>query len=116
MKLKRILVKSILANLAFFVGLFLSFSSSHAATLDQLVQEALTHNPDLAAAKARWQQASHKAPQVGSLMDPVLSFAFSNSTNDELSSDTAPMNCNVVKWAQAFPYPGRIDGSSAITN
>ncbi len=60
-------------------------SLSNAETLDQLVQEAIKNNPDLAASKARWEQSSHKAPQVGSLMDPVLSFSFSNYPSDDLS-------------------------------
>ncbi len=41
-----------------------------AETLDQLVAEALKNNPDLAAAKAQWEQFSYKTPQAGSLAGP----------------------------------------------
>lgn len=81
-----------------------------AANLDQLVQQALVNNPDLAAARARWEQASFKAPQVGSLNDPILSFTLSNYPNDSLASDEAPMTGNEVRLAQMFPFPGKLDG------
>lgn len=116
MKYKAIWMKSFLISGIMLTGLFLTYSSLHAATLDQLVQEALTNNPDLASAKERWKQASHKAPQVGSLKDPVLSFALSNYPNDDLSSDVTPMTGNELKLAQAFPFPGKLDGRSATAN
>ncbi len=116
MKYKAIWMKSFLISGFILTGLFLTYSSLYAATLDQLVQEALTKNPDLAAAKARWEQASHKAPQVGSLKDPVLSFALSNYPNDSLSNDESPMTGNEVKLAQAFPFPGKLASRSALAN
>jgi outer membrane protein TolC len=85
-----------------------------AQSLDLLVEEALANNPDLAASRARWEQSTYKAPQVGSLKDPVLSFVLSNYPNDDLSSDVTPMTGNEVKLAQAFPYPGKLDGRSSL--
>jgi outer membrane protein TolC len=87
-----------------------------ASDLDQLVQEALTNNPDLAAAKARWQQSTYRAPQVGSLKDPILSFALSNYPNNNFSSDDTPMTGNELKLAQAFPFPGKLENRSALAN
>jgi outer membrane protein TolC len=116
MKYRAIWIKSVLIFGIMLSGLFLTYSRLYAATLDQLVQEALANNPELASAKARWEQASRKAPQVGSLKDPVLSFALSNYPNDDLSSDVTPMTGNEVKLAQAFPFPGKLDGRSAMAN
>lgn len=116
MEHKGTLVKSVFAGLVLFAGLLLSCGPLYAETVDQLVQEALTNNPDLAAAKARWEQSSHKVAQVGSLMDPVLSFAFSNYPHDDLSGDVAPMTGNELKLAQAFPFPGKLDGRSALAS
>lgn len=116
MKYRAILMKSFFISGIILTGLVLTYSRLYAATLDQLVQEALTNNPDLAASKARWEQASHKAPQVGSLKDPVLSFALSNYPNDDFSSDVTPMTGNELKLAQAFPYPGKLDSRSALAN
>lgn len=116
MKYRAIGMKSVLISGIILTSFFLTDSRLHAETLDQLVQEALTENPDLAAAEARWEQASHKGPQVGSLKDPVLSFALSNYPNDDLSSDVTPMTGNEVKLAQAFPFPGKLDSRSAMAN
>ncbi len=85
-----------------------------AADLDELVQEALNNNPDLAAMKARWEQDSYRAPQVGSLNDPNLSFTFSSYPSDDFSSDTTPMTGNEVKLSQMFPFPGKLENRSAL--
>ena len=79
--------------------------ASDLSDLDELVQEALINNPDLAAMNANWEQSNYKVPQVGSLNDPILSFAFSNYPSDDFSSDTTPMTGNEVKLAQMFPFP-----------
>ncbi len=95
-------------------GFFLLSSPLHAENLEQLVNEALSNNPDLAAAKARWEQATYRSPQVGSLNDPILSFAFSNYPNDSLSSNETAMTGNEVKLAQTFPFPGKLKNRSAL--
>ncbi len=93
---------------------FIGVAQSIAANLDEVVAEALTNNPDLAAAKSRWEQASYKSPQVGSLNDPVLSFALSNYPSDSLSPSETPMTGNEVKLAQMFPFPGKLKNKSAL--
>ena len=108
--MSKLMIGTILA-LLFFIS-----SPLYAEDLDQLVNEALSNNPDLAAAKARWQQSSHKGVQVGSLKDPVLSFAFSNYPNDSFSSTETAMTGNEVKLAQAFPFPGKLGERSALAD
>lgn len=109
--LKRNLLVSLL-----LAGLFFVSSPLHAEDLDQLVNEALSNNPELASAKARWEQATFKSPQVGSLKDPILSFALSSYPNDSLSSKEIAMTGNEVKLAQAFPFPGKLTNRSALAN
>lgn len=110
---RHLLLKKKLRAGIFFACLFVLYSPVQAAELDQLVSEALANNPDLAVAKARWDQATHKGAQVGSLKDPVLSFALSNYPNDSFSSTVTPMTGNEVKLAQAFPFPGKLAESTA---
>ena len=98
----------------FSVGLCLFGGPLQAEVLDQLVNEALVNNPGLAAAKALWQQTTYKSPQVGSLKDPVLSFALSNYPSDTLSSNDTPMTGNELKLSQAFPFPGKLKNRSAL--
>lgn len=114
MKIRALLSKSLLIFGVLVSLLLTPLSPLLAATLDQLVQEALKNNPDLAASEARWEQFSHRAPQVGSLQDPVLSFALSNYPNDNFSSDEAPMTGNEVKLSQAFPFPGKLESRSSL--
>jgi outer membrane protein TolC len=42
------------------------------STLDELVAEALENNPEIAAAKASWEAAKARAPQMRALMDPMF--------------------------------------------
>ncbi len=113
---RQIFLKSKVIALILFAVLLLPGSPLQAEGLDQLVNEALSNNPDLAVAKARWQKATFKSPQVGSLKDPVLSFALSNYPNDNFSSDETAMTGNEVKLAQAFPFPGKLANRSALAN
>lgn len=98
------------------LGLCLTSNPLRAEVLDQMVTEALDHNPDLAAAKARWQQFSYKSPQVGSLQDPILSFAFSSYPVDSLSSTDTAMTGNELKLSQMFPYPGKLENKAALAD
>lgn len=107
-------IRKILLSGCIFFGLIFSGNTVSASNLDQLVREALTNNPDLAAMKARFEQDSYKAPQVGSLKDPVLSFTLSNYPNDDFSSDTFPMTGNEVKLSQLFPFPGKLENRAAM--
>lgn len=86
----------------------------HAESLDQLVNSALANNPDLAAARARWQQFTYLAPQAGSLQDPELSFTFSSYPNDTLASDETPMTGNELRLAQKFPFPGKLGAKADL--
>ncbi len=114
MKRKALLSKCLLIFGVLISALLIPVSPLQAANLDQLIQEALQNNPDLAASKARWEQYTHRAPQVGSLKDPVLSFALSNYPNDNFSSDESPMTGNEVKLSQAFPFPGKLESRSSL--
>lgn len=114
MKRKARLLKSLFISGLLVSGFFLAVNPLQAATLDLLVQEAITNNPDLAAAKARWQQFSYKTPQAGSLQDPILSFSFSSYPVDSLSSSETPMTGNELRLAQMFPFPGKLEGRTDL--
>jgi cobalt-zinc-cadmium efflux system outer membrane protein len=104
--------KLIIGSLA--TGLCLIACPLYAENLEQLVNEAVTNNPDLAAAKSQWEQFTYKTPQAGSLSDPELSFSFSNYPRNSLASDDTPMTGNELKLAQKFPFPGKLDGRSNL--
>lgn len=72
--------------------------------LDAVVTEALVRNPEIQAARHRWQAAKERAPQAASLDDPEAKIEFWNT----------PENLNVTRTgntifglSQRFPYPGK---------
>ncbi len=115
MKLRALFFGEKLIGAILLAGTCLIAQPVHAESLDQLVEEALSNNPDLAAARARWQQFTYQAPQVGSLPDPELSFTFSSYPNDTLASDETPMTGNELRLAQKFPFPGKLAGRADLS-
>lgn len=69
------------------------------ASLEQLVQEALTHNPDIQAARQRWESAKAVVPQVQTLPDPKLSVGY---------KDMAPQREVMYGMSQEVPFPGKL--------
>ena len=72
--------------------------------LDAVVTEALERNPEIQAARHRWEAAKERAPQAVSLDDPEFKVELFNT----------PENLNVTKTentifglSQRFPFPGK---------
>ena len=73
-------------------------------SLDRLLAQALTDNPEIAAARQRWEAAKAQEPQARALDDPVVS----------VSEWDIPSNWNLSEtgqtWygiEQAVPFPGK---------
>lgn len=81
---------------------------SDSMSRDQLVEKALADNPELLAAKARWEMATHKISQVGSLDDPKLSLVLSNYPVDSFSDSVTPMTGKEIQLSQMLPFPGKL--------
>ncbi|TYO98252.1 outer membrane protein TolC [Geothermobacter ehrlichii] len=77
-------------------------------TLDRLVDEALRNNPDLQAARARWQMVGHQEIPAGTLPDPQLSLSLVNLPTDTLAFDETPMSGKDIRLSQKFPFPGKL--------
>ncbi len=46
--------------------------------VDQLIDEALQNNPEILAAKKKWEVFKEKVPQASALPDPMLGFGIIN--------------------------------------
>lgn len=79
-----------------------------------LVEQALEHNPELQAARERWEMARHRITPAGSLDDPTLGLALSNYPVDSLESDRTPMTGNEIRIAQNLPFPGKLEGKEEV--
>lgn len=105
---------TLLALSVVFAGFWLSAVSlagempSVQEHLTGLVEESLQNNPDLAAAKERWEMSGHRVLPAQSLDDPTLGLAFSNYPVDSLRADQTPMTGNEFRIAQNFPFPGKL--------
>ena len=101
-----------LAKAIFFCSLVLIPISSPAQSekpflnVDQLVDEALQNNPEILAAKKKWEVFKEKIPQAYSLEDPMLGLGIiSLPTNFSFRQED--MTMKEISISQRFPFPGK---------
>jgi cobalt-zinc-cadmium efflux system outer membrane protein len=79
--------------------------SSDPLRLEAVVAEALERNPEIQAARHRWQAAKERAPQARALDDPEFKielFNYPNRLYPDASANT------IFGLSQRFPYPGKL--------
>jgi outer membrane protein TolC len=103
---------SYLAKAIFFFFVFLILLSSQAQSekkylnVDQLVEEAIENNPEIFAAKKRWEVYKERIPQASALEDPMFSFGIINLPTT-FSFNQEPMTMKELAVSQKFPFPGK---------
>jgi outer membrane protein TolC len=81
-----------------------------AATLDDLVAEALAANPEVKASEARWEMFIHKARQAGSFDDPMLMLGIdSGLVREPLDLNRDMETARVIGISQMVPFFGKRD-------
>ena len=83
--------------------------------LDSLIAEALKANPDLAAARLRYQAFEARVPQAGSFPDPMFQTTVSNISTDSWSLGQAPMSGYEFMLSQTIPFPGKLGLARSMT-
>src|SRR4030065_90466 len=74
--------------------------------VDQLVDEALQNNPEILAAKQKWEVFKEKVPQARALPDPMFGFGIiSLPTNFSFRDED--MTMKEFSVSQKFPFPGK---------
>src|SRR4030067_2495925 len=74
--------------------------------VDQLVKEAFQNNPEISAAKKKWEILKEKIPQASALEDPMLGFGVVNlPTNFRFKDED--MTMKEISISQKFPFPGK---------
>src|SRR4030042_2440489 len=74
--------------------------------LNQLIEEALRNNPEILAAKKKWEVFKEKIPQAYALEDPMLGFGIvSLPTNFSFKDED--MTMKEFSISQKFPFPGK---------
>jgi outer membrane protein TolC len=81
-----------------------------AATLDDLVAEALAANPEVKASEARWEMFIHKARQAGSFDDPMLMLGIdSGLVREPLDLNRDMETARVIGISQMVPFFSKRD-------
>jgi outer membrane protein TolC len=93
----------------FIFILLLSYTAraenSQSYTLDSLIKEAITSNPEIVSTKNSFDSASARIPQAASLSDPMIEFEYDRITADRMLSGD-PMNTFSV--SQDIPFPTKL--------
>ncbi len=74
--------------------------------VDRLIEEALQNNPEIFAAKKKWEVYKEKVPQAYALEDPMFSFGIINLPTN-FSFHQEDMTMKEVSLSQKFPFPGK---------
>ena len=101
-----------IGKIVFFFFLFsvpLSFSAQPEQPFlnaDRLVDEAIQNNPEILAAKKRWEVFKEKVPQASALEDPMFGFGIVNLPTN-FSFRDEDMTMKEFSLSQKFPFPGK---------
>ena len=83
-----------------------SLADSESLNVDRLVEEALQNNPEILAAKMKWEVYKEKVPQASALEDPMFGFGIiSLPTNFSFKEED--MTMKEFSLSQKLPFPGK---------
>ena len=87
------------------IGVFGAGATARAdESLDRLLAQAMTDNPEIVAARERWEAAKAEGPQARALDDPVAGITAWSIPSDFDVSETGEVWYGL---SQAFPFPGK---------
>lgn len=73
-------------------------------SLDALIEQVTLRNPEIKAARSRWEAAQAVVPQVQTLPDPTLQFGYQRMP----MLPPAPVQGPIYGVGQAIPFPGKL--------
>lgn len=76
--------------------------------LDTLVNEAKEKNPEIQAAKRRWEASKARIPQAKSLDNPTVGFEFMKIQKGTLKLDRTMPEDRILSINQMFPFFGKL--------
>jgi outer membrane protein, heavy metal efflux system len=93
-----------------FLTAFLGNDSfaSEVVSLESLVREALQNNPEIKAARARWEASTKRPSQEGSLPDPTIGVSWQNVRFDRITLNEDPDSMIRFPFTQELPFPGKL--------
>ncbi len=70
------------------------------------IEEALKNNPEIKAAREKWQAAQERVPQASALPDPTAGYTYMGPTPDTLNGP----ELDRYAFEQMIPFPGKLVG------
>ncbi|HSE84511.1 MAG TPA: TolC family protein [Thermodesulfobacteriota bacterium] len=82
--------------------------ASEVVTIKSLIEEALMNNPEIKAARAKWEASTKRPSQEGSLPDPMVGATWRNVSFDRITLTEDPDSMLLFSFSQEFPFPGKL--------
>ncbi|HZV46844.1 MAG TPA: TolC family protein [Thermodesulfovibrionales bacterium] len=76
--------------------------------LEELIEEALRHNPEILSAEAKAKSLQHRIPQMTSLPDPMVMVGYQNVGFEKYTYGKASDAQWMFSLSQMFPFPGKL--------
>lgn len=77
-------------------------------SLDSLIKEARENNPEILAAKKRWDASLARVPQAKSLDNPSVGVKFEKIPRGTIKIDKTPPDDRMLSISQMFPFFGKL--------
>jgi outer membrane protein TolC len=100
-------ITAIILVIAFTLNYGFVFSQE-ILSLEPLLKEAKENNPDILAAKKRWESAKARIPQAKSLEDPTLEFKFEKTPGSPFQLNKTMSEDRMLSFAQFLPFFGKL--------
>ena len=101
-------MKFLISIIFFTVVVATDSFASEVVSLESLVKEALQNNPEIKAARARWEASTKLPSQEGSLPDPMIGIDWFNVSFDKITLNDTPDSMFLFTFFQEFPFPGKL--------
>ncbi len=82
--------------------------SAEPLLLESLLKDAKENNPEILAAKKRWEASSARIPQAKSLEDPAIGFVFEKIPRGTLKLNKTMAEDRMLSFSQFFPLFGKL--------
>lgn len=110
---------TVLGILAFLLSFSTAFGETEAtigldafaeesASLKSLIEEALANNPEIKAARAKWEASTKRPSQVSTLPNPTIEVGYTNVSFDRLTLGKDNFAELEISASQEFPFPGKL--------
>lgn len=82
--------------------------ASEVFALEPLLEEARNNNPDILAARKRWEAAAARVPLARALEDPVIGVTFEKVPRGTLKLDKTGPDERMLSFSQFLPFFGKL--------